>query len=427
MRKRDNDFDLSHEEVINEFMKSYDSHHRRHHKHHSKHHHHHHHSHHHHSNDNINDNVEVKNLIDGEKENDTLTSLDAKKPEEKKERKKKIPLFFRILIIIVAVLFSLAIMGTCAVLIMNAVTRNKLLKSREDVVLQTIDGAVAYDDSGKTVEYKGQKYVYNENVITFAFFGIDDKGINTNVLDVHGEAGQADTILVFAYNIDNGDVSIISVPRDSMVDVDIYNQSGKFAGTERLQVCLSYAFGNGGVSSCENTVKSLERILMGVPIDMYFSMKVRGIDALNAAVGGIELTSIETIGDFVKGQKVHLTGTAARFYVTRRDRSKIDSDKYRRERQMQYLRAFIDKTLGIAKKNIGIVTTLYNTAKQYSVTDITLSDAVFYATNLLNTSAKIKSVTTLGGEYVNTDSVPEYILDEEQVYQTILDTFYTKV
>ena len=163
-------------------MKSYDSHHRRHHKHHSKHHHHHHHSHHHHSNDNINDNVEVKNLIDGEKENDTLTSLDAKKPEEKKERKKKIPLFFRILIIIVAVLFSLAIMGTCAVLIMNAVTRNKLLKSREDVVLQTIDGAVAYDDSGKTVEYKGQKYVYNENVITFAFFGIDDKGINTNVL-----------------------------------------------------------------------------------------------------------------------------------------------------------------------------------------------------------------------------------------------------
>ncbi len=408
MKKRDNGFDLSPEEVVSEFMKSYDSHHSHH-----KHRHHSHHKHHHHHHDGS-----VNKTEDTKTEN--VKSSD-------NSDKKKFPLFFRIVIVIVAVLFFLAILGTATVLIMNGITKKKLIESRENVVVQTIDGAVAYDDSGKTVEYKGQKYVYNENIITFAFMGIDDKGVNVNVSDVHGEAGQADTILVITYDMKSGDISIISVPRDAMVDVDRYTPSGQFAGTQRQQICLSYAFGDGGVSSCENTIRSLERIFMGVPIDMYFSMKVRGIDALNAAIGGVELTSIETIGDFVKGEKVHLTGTAARFYVTRRDRSKIDSDKYRRERQMQYLRAFADKTLGIAKKNIGIITTLYNTAMQYSVTDLSLSDAVFYATNLLNTSAKIKSITTLGGEYVNTDSFPEYILDEEQVYQTILDTFYTKV
>ncbi len=405
MKKRDNGFDLSADEVVSEFMKSYDSHHRHHHHSYKKHHHHHHH----HSHN----------------ENDNKRNEDVKEDENKKE--KKIPLFLKIIIIIFAVLLSIVIILAASVWINNLVAKNKLKESRKNVVVQTIDGAVSYDDSGKTVEYKGQKYVYNENIITFAFMGIDDKGVNVNVSDVHGNAGQADTILVIAYDTENGSVSIISVPRDAMVDVDRYTSNGQFAGTERLQVCLSYAFGNGGVTSCENAVKSLERIFMGVPIDMYFSMKVRGIDALNAAIGGVELTSIETIGNFVKGEKVHLTGTDARFYVTRRDRSKIDSDKYRRERQMQYLRAFVDKTLGIAKKNIGIVTTLYNTAKQYSVTDVTLSDAVFYATNLLNTSAKIQSVTTLGGEYVNTDTIPEYVLDEEQVYQTILDIFYTKV
>lgn len=414
MKKRDNGFDLSADEVVSEFMKSYDSHHHKH-RHSHKHHHHHHSHHHHHKEDDVikNDNV--------------IKDKDESSENKEDKKKKKIPLFLKIIIIVVAVLLSLAIIFVTAVWINNLVAKNKLLKSRENVVVQTIDGAIAYDENGKTVEYKGHRYVYNENIVTFAFMGIDDKSINVEILDEYGVAGQADTILVFAYDIETGDVSIISVPRDSMVDVDIYNARGNFAGTQRLQVCLSYAFGNGGVTSCENTVKSLERIFMGVPIDMYFSMKVRGIDALNAAIGGVELTSIETIGNFVKGEKVHLKGADARWYVTRRDRSKIDSDKYRRERQMQYLRAFLDKTLSVAKKNIGIVTTLYNTAKQYSVTDVTLSDAIFYATNLLDTSAKIKSVTTLGGEYVNTDTIPEYVLNEEQVYQTILDTFYTKV
>ncbi len=377
-------------------MKAYDSHSSR------RHHHHHHRS----SSD------------DKNTENDIRT--------EKNKKKRKLPLFFKILIIIVAVLFFLAIIGGGAILVMHKRGMNDINKKKEEATIHTIENVVSYDESGKTVEYNGQKYVYNENIITAVFLGIDDKSGGVSITDEYGAAGQADTIMVLAYDTKTGEVSILTIPRDTLADVDIYSASGNFARTEKMQICLSFAYGDGGELSCENVIKSIERVLMGIPIDSYFSLRVRGVDALNAAVGGIELTSLETIGQFVEGEKIRLTGTAARFYCTARDTSKIDSDALRRQRQIQYVKAYAAKVISMAKDDIGIITKLYNTAKQYSVTDISLSSAVYIGTELVTNSSKINKVTSLQGEYVSTDKFPQFIVDEESTYETILEIFYKK-
>lgn len=404
MRKRNSDFGLSREEVMEEYLKSSDSH--------SKHHSHHHSEH------------------DGNKHHDDMKAEDTKLKDNKhrgNSKKKKKSVFSRIIIIIVAVLFFLAILGGGAVLIMHRRGKNEINKKKENVTIQTIDNAVSYDESGKTVEYKGQKYIYNEDILTFAFLGIDDKSFGVTTTDKYGKAGQADTIMVFAYDTKKGNVSIITIPRDSMTDVDVYSESGNFARTEKMQICLSFAYGNGKESSCENVIKSIERVLLGVPINSYFSLRTRGVDALNSAVGGIELVSLETFGPFVKGQKVHLTGDMARNYCVSRDSTKIDSDSFRRERQMQYIKAYASKVMELAKNDIGIVTKLYNTAKQYTVTDISLSSAIYVASELLSSSAEIDKITSLKGEYINADTYPQYILNEEYLYETILEIFYDKI
>ncbi len=394
MKKRNDNFDLSSEEVVDEFMKSYSSH---------SHHRHHHHSH---------------ESPSAEHENEKSSS--------ERKQKRKLPIVLRILIIIVAVLFFFAILGAGAVLIMHQRGMSDINKKKDDATIGTIENVVSYDDSGKTVEYKGQKYVYNDNIVTAAFLGIDDKSGTVKITDEYGTAGQADTIMILAYDTKTGEVSILTVPRDSMVDVDVYSASGKFARTEKMQICLSFAYGDGGEQSCENVIKSIERLLMGIPIDSYFSLRVRGVDALNAAVGGIELTSIETIGQFTEGEKVKLTGTAARFYCTSRDISKIDSDSLRRQRQIQYVKAYAAKVMSLAKDDISIITKLYNTAKQYAVTDISLSSAVYLGSELVTNSAKINKVTSIQGEYVSGDTFPQFIVNEESTYETILEIFYNE-
>ena len=273
MRKRNDNFDLSSEEVVSEFMKSYEHHSHRRHRHHS----------------------DGKSTSDAHKKTTEENKSD-------KNQKKKMPFFFKLLIIIVAVLFFLSVLAGGAVLIMHRRGMSDLNKKKDEASIETIDDVVSYDDSGKTVEYKGQKYVYNENIVTAAFLGIDDKSVSVNITDEYGTAGQADTIMLLIYDTKTGGVSILTVPRDSMVDVDIYSASGNFAGTEEMQICLSFAYGDGGEASCENVIKSIERLLMGIPIDSYFSLRVRGVDALNAAVGGIELTSMESMGQFTKGE-----------------------------------------------------------------------------------------------------------------------------
>ena len=397
MKKRNNNFDLSGEEVVGEFMKAYDS---------RSSHRHHHHSH--------------SSGEHSEKKSEHSHS-------SKRKKKKSVPVFLKVLIIIVVILLLLAILGTGALLIMQKRGKDVIANKKEDVTIATIDSAVSYDDSGKTVIYNGQKYVFNENIVTAVFLGIDDRRSGVYLTDEHGTAGQSDTIMVLAYDTENGNVSVLTIPRDTMVAVDVYSASGKFARTEEMQICLSFAYGDGGKLSCENTIKSIERVLMGVPVDHYFSLRESGVDALNAAVGGIELTAIETIGQFREGEKVHLTGTAARYYCTQRDTSKLDSDSLRRQRQIQYVKAFASRVISMAKDDIGIISRLYNTAKKYTVTDISLSDAVFVGTELVNDSAKINKVTSLRGEYIRGNKFAEFVIDKESTYETILEIFYNKV
>ncbi len=398
MKKRNNNFDLSSEEVVNEFMKTYGSHSSRRHHHHS------------HSS--------------GEHSEPESKKQHSHSPKRKK--KKGVPVFLKVLIIIVVILFLLAMLGAGAILIMQKIGRDAIANKKEDVTIATIDSAVSYDDSGKTVMYNGQKYVFNENIVTAVFLGIDDRRGGVYLADEHGTAGQSDTIMVLAYDTKTGDVSVLTIPRDTMVAVDVYSASGNFARTEEMQICLSFAYGDGGKSSCENTIKSVERVLMGVPVDHYFSLRESGVDAINGAVGGVELTAIETIGQFGEGERVHLTGTAARYYCTHRDSSKLDSDSLRRQRQIQYVKAFAAKVISMAKDDISVITNLYNTAKRYTVTDISLSDAVFIGTELVNDSAKINKVTSLKGEYVQGDKFAEFVIDKESTYETILEIFYNK-
>lgn len=397
MKKRNNNFNLSGEEVVSEFMKAYDS---------RSSHRHHHHSH----------------SSDEHSENKSKHSHSSKS-----EKKKSVPVFLKVLIIIVVVLLLIAMLGTGALLIMQKRGKDAIANKKEDVTIATIDSAVSYDDSGKTVIYNGEKYVFNENIVTAVFLGIDDRRNGVYLTDEHGTAGQSDTIMVLAYDTENGNVSVLTIPRDTMVAVDVYSASGKFARTEEMQICLSFAYGDGGKLSCENAIKSVERVLMGVPVDHYFSLRESGVDALNAAVGGIELTAIETIGQFREGEKVHLTGTAARYYCTHRDSAKLDSDSLRRQRQIQYVKAYAAKVISMAKDDIGVISRLYNTAKKYTVTDISLSDAVFVGTELVNDSAKINKVTSLRGEYIRGDKFAEFVIDKESTYETILEIFYNKV
>ena len=70
------------------------------------------------------------------------------------------------------------------------------------------------------------------------FIGVDSEKVGKND-GLIGTSGQADTDMVAVVDTATGKVSIITVPRDTMVDIDLYSTDGKFLRTENMQVCLS--------------------------------------------------------------------------------------------------------------------------------------------------------------------------------------------
>ena len=331
-----------------------------------------------------------------------------------------------VLLIIVVLLIALV----AAFLFMLKNSRDNIHPNGE-ITIET--GNIGVDDdtapvvynSGKQIVYKGETYNYNESVVSVAFLGVDRENLGTDS-GIIGTGGQADTIAVALYDTDTGKINFAVIPRDTMVDVNNYDTSGSYLDIKKEQICMAYAYGDGKKTSCENTLRSISRLLMGIPVDYYVAMDLNGIPALNDAIGGVTLTCIETEGRFTQGETVTLLGEDADAYVRDRDMSKLDSDTPRRARQKQYAEHFIEKATSQIKKNFSLVTKLYNLAMKYVVTDLSLDKVTYIASTAVKNNVAVEDFKTVPGDYTAGEKFAEYNVDETALFEMILELFYIK-
>jgi LCP family protein required for cell wall assembly len=301
---------------------------------------------------------------------------------------------------------------------------SNLHAANQQVDVQTDDTAVTYD-SGQTVSYNGHTYQYNTNMVSLLFIGFDQ----TSVAESGEAPGQADAVLVVAMDTSTGAVKIISIPRDSMVDVDVYDSLGTYVSTTSQQLCLAYSYGNGSDTSCQNVETSVSRVLYNIPMNYYYALDKSGIGPLANAVGGVTLSALDTIPGttIVEGENQILTGNNAYKYVQYRDTTQLDSPLDRQERQIQFIKAFSSQVLSTAVGNIGMISNLYSTANAYSVTNISSTELTYMVTTMLQHGITSVDMTSLTGEMIQGSVYAEYHLDEDAVYQTVLDTYYTQI
>ncbi len=328
----------------------------------------------------------------------------------------------KVLIAIVLILLTLVVGATAAMVIMHQSGKKKMTTANESVTMQSQTHAAVYDE-GKTLEYKGQRYVLNENLVTIACVGIDRREFGL-VDGAVGTAGQADTVMLLAFDTQSGKTTVVSVPRDTMVDVNLYTADGAFAGVEKNQLCLAFAYGDGKETSCENVVNSLERLFFGMPVTAYVAFELDGIPNLNDAVGGIALTALETVHKFTAGKTVTLYGEDALAYVRQRNSDRLDADALRRNRQIQYIKAFAEKAISAVKNDFSVLSSLYEKALAYSCTDITFSDVSFLASTFLANNASFGNFVSIPGEYVANGNYAEFYADEEALFELIVNIYY---
>ena len=341
--------------------------------------------------------------------------------KKKKHAKKKKGLRIALIVLCILVVLGLAVFGIYNALL--ALGAQNLQSTPTNIAVP--ENAVSYDE-GKTVKHNGHTYQYNEDVVSICVLGIDRRSNQ----DASVVPGQCDAVMVMTFDTKTGAVKGITIPRDSMVEVGEYF-GDSYAGVDKRQLCLAFAFGDGQESSCEHAVQAVQRVLYNMPINYYLALDMEGVAPLANALGGVSLTALETIPntDIVEGQDTVLLGSNALRYIQYRNTSVLTSSLGRQERQVQFVKAFGKQALSDALSVGGVSTlvNLFSIASEYSTTNLGVSEFTYLATAAVSNGIDQIELTSLDGEMTMGANYAEFNLDQDSVYQTVLDVYYKQI
>lgn len=219
------------------------------------------------------------------------------------------------------------------------------------------------------VTYQGEVYEYNEECLNFLIMGIDRSGELEKETDLSDwSAGQADTIFLVSLNNRDKQVSIVAIPRNSMIHVDIYNEEKECIDTIYNQICLQYGYAGGGELGLEKMKDAVSKLFYDLPIHGACAVSYDAIGIVVDKLGGLEITISEDMQEYKKdyfvGNQVLLTGKNVVPYLRYRDNSELGSPTTRLTRQKEFLKIALEKAIGQVKSNPVIVRDMYQAIMQ---------------------------------------------------------------
>ena len=289
--------------------------------------------------------------------------------------------------------------------------------------------ATAEADDSNTVTWQGKNYKYNQNLSNYLLLGVD-KRTPAETRVGKADAGQADALFLLSLNRKTKEMTLISIPRDTMTDVESFDLEGKSLGKSKDHISLSYGYGDGGAESCKLTQEAVSNLFYGLPIQGYLAMNLDGIPELAKSVGGLTVTvpnnSLEyKYPEFSEGAEVTLTEENTEIFVRSRDVDESQSAIYRMERQKAFLDAFSKRAKECYEQNAKFAADLFVAIKPYTVTNIS-EDRLM---KLFQTADEGDGYTewTVPGEGTQGLSYDEYHVDDDALYAKIMETFYQEI
>jgi LCP family protein required for cell wall assembly len=283
-----------------------------------------------------------------------------KKRVEKKDKKitgkgklnrfKRLPLYARIIIIIISSIIFVGAVGTAGFFIyIDSLNRaiNSLNTTEIENILAPIESP--------------------EEPVTILVMGRDTR-------DAENDAGRADIIMLFYLDPEDNTGSLLSIPRDTLVEIPDH-------GEDKINAAYAY----GGEELMIRTINSF----LGAEINHYITLDFEGFVKLIDTLGGVDITIDRPIVDpksganFASGNH-HLTGEQALSYT--RSRSTELGDIGRIQRQQQLFKELVEQKLNI--KYLSNVPYYFNILVENTRTDLDVLTILRYSKAILSFSSE---------------------------------------
>ena len=264
-----------------------------------------------------------------------------------------------------------------------------------------------------------------DSIINVAFFGSDSRDLNNM------NSGRADTIMIISINPVKKSIKMISIPRDTYVNVPGYGKT---------KINHSYAYGQEQLA-----IKTINSNF-GLNITEYVTINFEGLINVINAVGGIDINiskdELRVLNDYlaesykIMGKEyvpmteygdVHMNGEQALAHC--RDRY-VGSDFTRAERQREVLTKVMEK---VSKKSLGEIMDLVDIFLKQVRTNINVSEYLSLGTSAFTSmndymsnviSAQVPSTSYSKGDYI--DGIYYFVSDLDTAKKDMYDYIYNK-
>ena len=244
----------------------------------------------------------------------------------------------------------------------------------------------------------GETEAKTEQPFTLLLLGSDSRG---------KERGRSDTMIVTVVRPRDGAMLLVSIPRDTRVDIPGREKPDKIAH--------AYAYGGAGLA-----VKTVEKFL-DLRVDHYASINFQGFREVIDTIGGIKLPiEKDLVNDdpyhehfVVKAGQPFYNGVDALNYV--RFREDAGGDASRTKRQQIFLQAIIDKASEIGEWRK--IPELIEIMGSNFASDIPPDDLLRLAEQMLRSKTRPIYSHTLAGDGRMEDGAWYFIADERDAEQ----------
>lgn len=338
-----------------------------------------------------------------------------------KKKKKNLP------VIILSVLLILLL----TIVVMLAIKKNAAQTDINNTENANQNSQVTEKWQEGVIKYNEKYYKFNNKVNIYLIMGIDRDGtVEEEIAEGTSDGGQSDAMFLLVTDAENETMSVISINRNSMTDITVYGEGNLVLGTTKAQICTQHGFGDGKKLSCNRTVDAVENLFYNIPINGYLSINMGAIPIMNDAIGGTPVTVLQDLSypdagvELKKGENVNLMGMEAYYYLRGRDINEFDSATYRLRRQEQYITSYFNKMKEVAAGSKSKVLGVYEAIEDYIVTNI---DFVELMSELMSYEYDDSRMYTVPGETVMGETYEEYYVDDEALYDMIIEVFYKEV
>lgn len=249
-----------------------------------------------------------------------------------------------------------------------------------------------------------------KNEILFLLLGVDAKDINE-------KGKRTDTMMLINMNFNTGETKILSIPRDTRVNIRGLKGQRK----------INAAHANGGP---ELSVKSVKDLL-GVDLKYYVKVDYRAVEEIVDAIGGVVVdipkdmyhsdptADPPLLIDLKKGEQQLLDGNKSMQFL--RYRGYKDADIGRIRAQQQFMKAFMEQIL--KPKNVLRLPKMISVYYEYVDTNIPMGTLSKMALSANKINTENMETATIPGKGKRISGIDYLIYNEDEMNSIVNEMF----